>query len=125
MPLAPIVKNTLREWKLKCPKGELGLVFPNGKGNIEFHSNLYRRGFGATQCAAKLTDDPDKPKYGPHAFRHAAASLFIEQEFTPKRVQVVMGHSSIQITYDIYGHLFPSPEDDARAMEQIEARLLG
>ena len=125
VPMAPIVKNTLLEWKLKCPKGDLGLVFPNGKGNVEFHSNVYRRGFGSTQLAAKITDDPDKPKYGPHAFRHAAASLFIEQAFTPKRVQVVMGHSSIQITYDIYGHLFPSPEDDARAMEQIEARLLG
>ena len=82
VPMAPIVKNTLREWKLKCPKGELDLVFPNGKGNVEFHSNVYRRGFGSTQLAAKITDDPDKPKYGPHAFRHAAASLFIEQGFT-------------------------------------------
>ena len=26
IPLPPMVVNTLREWKLKCPKGELGLV---------------------------------------------------------------------------------------------------
>jgi integrase len=29
IPLAPMLINTLREWKLACPKGELGLVFPN------------------------------------------------------------------------------------------------
>jgi integrase len=31
---------------------------------------------------------------------------------TAKRVQVLLGHSSIQITFDVYGHLFPSLEDD-------------
>jgi hypothetical protein len=31
----PLVVNALREWKLACPKGELGLVFPNGAGNVE------------------------------------------------------------------------------------------
>lgn len=36
-----------------------------------------------------------------------------------------MGHSSIQVTFDVYGHLFPSVEDDAKAMAQIEARLVG
>src|SRR5262245_66491857 len=35
VPLSPIVVNTLREWKAKCPRGSLGLVFPNGAGNIE------------------------------------------------------------------------------------------
>jgi len=38
---------------------------------------------------------------------------------------MVMGHSSIQVTFDVYGHLFPSPEEDTKAMAQIEARLLG
>lgn len=37
-------------------------------------------------------------KYGLHALRHAAAALFIEQDFAPKRVQAIMGHSSIQTT---------------------------
>ena len=32
VPLAPLLLNTLRAWKLKCPKGELGLVFPTGSG---------------------------------------------------------------------------------------------
>ena len=59
-----------------------------------------------------------------HALRHAAASLFIEQGWGPKKIQSMMGHSSIQVTFDIYGHLFPDMEDDAKAMAEIEARLL-
>ena len=35
-----------------------------------------------------------------------------------------MGHSSIQVTFDIYGHLFPEMENDAKAMAEIEGRLL-
>ena len=65
------------------------------------------------------------PKYGLHSFRHAAAPLFIEQGFSPKRVQALMGHSTIQMTFDVYGHLFPSADDDQVAMGQLQARLVG
>jgi len=59
-----------------------------------------------------------------HSLRHTAASLFIEQGFSPKRVQALMGHS-IGTTFDTYGHLFPSAEDDQAAMSQLQARLIG
>jgi len=72
-----------------------------------------------------MTEHADRPKYGMHSLRHAAASLFIEQGFSPKRVQVLMGHSAIQMTFDTYGHLFPAPEDDQAAMRQLQARLIG
>ncbi len=124
VPIPPMVVNTLKEWKLACPEGPLDLVFPNGSGNVENLGNIHRRGFGALQIACGIIKDDGKPKYGIHALRHAAASLFIEQGLTPKRVQVIMGHSSIQMTFDTYGHLFPSPDDDQAAVEQIEARLV-
>ena len=130
VPLAPIVVNTLKEWKLRCPRfagdGEprLWLVFPNGEGNVEFLINFHRRGLGRVQCAAGITTDPQHPKYGLHSLRHTAASLFIEQGFSPKRVQALMGHSTIQMTFDVYGHLWPSADDDQVAMGQLQARLL-
>jgi integrase len=31
-------------------------------------------------------------------------------------VQALMGHSMIQMTFDVYGHLFPSAADDEAAM---------
>jgi integrase len=131
IPMAPIVVNTLKEWKLACPKTDADLVFPSERGEILWHTNLYQQCFVALLEACGLLippaqegDNPSLP-FNFHALRHAAASLFIEQGWTPKKVQVVMGHSSIQVTFDIYGHLFPTPEDDAKAMAQIEARLIG
>jgi integrase len=132
VPLAPMVVNVLREWRLTCPRigadygteGRLWLVFPNSKGNVETLPSIHRRGLGPLQVAAGITTDKLHPKYGLHSFRHAAASLFIEQGFTPKRVQALMGHSTIQMTFDTYGHLFPSEKDDQVAMQQLQARLV-
>ena len=43
-----------------------------------------------------------------HDLRHTFASLLIEQGAHPKYIQEQMGHSSIQVTMDTYGHLFPN-----------------
>lgn len=144
VPLAPMVVHALKEWNLACPKGEARLVFPNGEGNVESLPNIHRRGLGPLQVASGITTagamrakNPEltekqalskaklHPKYGLHALRHAAASLFIEQGFSPKRVQALMGHSTIQVTFDTYGHLFPSQDEDQAAMQQLQARLVG
>jgi integrase len=66
-----------------------------------------------------------RPKYGMHSFRHAAASSFIEEGFSPKRVQDLMGHSTIQMTFDTHGHLFTAPADDQVAIRRLQARLIG
>ena len=52
IPMSPAVVNTLREWKLACPKGPLGLVFPNSAGNVESHANITTRRFAPLQRAA-------------------------------------------------------------------------
>jgi integrase len=112
IPMSPMVVNVLREWRLACPKGTLNLVFPNGAGNVEQHANNLMRGWYPIQVAAGIIGEQGKPRYGFHALRHFCASWLIEQGFSPKRVQVWLGHSSIQMTFDVYGHLFPSLEDD-------------
>jgi integrase len=124
VPLAPLVINTLKAWKLACPKGELNLVFPNGVGKPLTVPNLRDRVLGPLQAAAGISP-AFKPKYGWHSLRHAAASLFIEQlGWSPKRLQAVMGHASIQMTFDHYGHLFEQDHAaDRTAMAKIEAAL--
>lgn len=139
--MAPMVRNTLREWKVACPPGPLGLVFPNRRGTVASLPNLVRREFAPLQIKAGIVSGPKLdqdgkpvlddegnpimlPRYGMHSLRHAAASLFIEQGFTPKKVQTLMGHSTIQMTFDVYGKLFPDPQDDQAAMAQVEARLV-
>jgi integrase len=135
IPLTPMVINALSQWKGACPAGALGLVFPNGKGNIESHANIRNRFFIPLQIRCGMTADSgmvDKDgapildaKYGFHALRHTAASLFIAHlGWTPKRVQTVMGHSSITMTFDRYGHLFEDHDSDLEAMKKLEAAVV-
>ena len=75
-----MLANALHEWKLVCPKGELGLVFPNGAGRIETHNNITRRGLQPVQIAAGVTAADGKAKYpGLHSFRHFYASWCINR----------------------------------------------
>nr|WP_328766343.1 tyrosine-type recombinase/integrase [Devosia aurantiaca] len=134
VPLMPMVVNTLKEWTLACPKGELGLVFPTGAGKVEGHSNIVNRGFLPTQVAAGVTigaGDDAKGKYsGLHALRHWFASWCINPkaegglELTPKAVQERMGHSNIAVTMDTYAHLFPATDETA-SLAQAERMLFG
>jgi integrase len=138
VPLTPIVVNTLREWKLACPKSEGGLVFPSTGGLVEHHKNIVERGLVPTLIAAGVTvegEGPDgKPanraKYtGLHALRHFYASWCINRrvdgglELPAKVVQERLGHSSIIMTMDVYGHLFPRGDDSAE-LEAAERSLL-
>jgi integrase len=125
IPMSPLVVNTLREWQLACPKGPLGLVFPNGAGRVEQHANNLMRIWYPLQIAAGIIDARGKPKYGFHTLRHFCASWLIEQGFSPKRVQVWLGHSSIQMTFDVYGHLFPNLEDDHAKLAAGELAIIG
>lgn len=44
---------------------------------------------------------------GMHQLRHTYASLMIAAGAHPKYIQAQLGHASIQVTMDVYGHLFP------------------
>jgi integrase len=138
VPLTPIVVNVLREWKLKCPKGSLGIVFPTTKGGIAGLQSLVRSGFVPTQIAAGVTVDVPgahgkvvkRAKYpGLHALRHFYASWCINRradgglELPPKVVQERLGHSTIAMTLDVYGHLFPR-HDDSEELATAERALL-
>jgi integrase len=129
IPLGPHVLNTLKTWKLTCPKAEQGLVFPTSGGRIEHHSNIVRA-FRPMLIAAGLVDKDGRPKYtGLHALRHFYASWCINRrrdgglELPPKLVQERLGHAGIVMTMDRYGHLFPS-DDDGGELEAAEMKLL-
>jgi integrase len=68
-----------------------------------------------------------RPRYRLHSLRHFFASWAIEQSFSPKRLQALLGHSDISMTFNIYGHLFPSLEDDHAkfAAGELQIRAAG
>jgi integrase len=47
-----------------------------------------------------------------HSLRHTCAALLIKSGAQPKQIQAYMGHSSIGVTMDVYGHLFDSTGED-------------
>jgi integrase len=104
----PPLPSTLREWKLACPKTEGDLVFPGGvNGKILRTDDVHRRCWRPLLRSLGL-EDSDGPRYTFHSLRHVAASLMIESGMQPKKLQAIMGHSSIKLTYDVYGHLWAS-----------------
>jgi integrase-like protein len=56
-----------------------------------------------------------------HAARHAAASLMLSEGVPLKVVQETLGHSTIRLTADIYGHLMPG--DAERAANAVDRAL--
>ncbi len=138
VPLSPMVVNTLKEWKLACPKGDAGLVFPDDAGKVDTHGRTKIYGLWPAWVKAGValpgTDKKGnavaKPKYpGFHALRHWYASWCINAkkdgglELSPKAVQTRMGHGSISVTFDTYGHLFPAA-DEQKELEAAEAKLM-
>ncbi|MFJ1308568.1 tyrosine-type recombinase/integrase [Agrobacterium sp. P15N1-A] len=141
IPAPPIVTNALKEWKLACPRRDTGkrddddnpvlvldLVFPNGLGKVESLKNILRRHIHPAWVKAGVVSDVEEldedgkpvlaPKYsGLHCLRHWFASWCINRRedgglgLPPKVVQERMGHSTIAMTMDTYGHLFPRDDD--------------
>jgi integrase len=105
----------LREWKFQCPKGELDLIFPNDRGNVQNHGNIFLRWLRPILEAAGITNE-----YGLHSFRHFFASwcgarrVDGGRELPLRTVQELMGHSPILMTADRYSHLFPRSDDGAK-----------
>lgn len=55
-----------------------------------------------------------------HDLRHTCASLLIAQGAHSKAIQQHLGHSSISVTIDRYGHLFPDQQDQvAEALDEV------
>src|SRR5207253_1204020 len=77
------------------------LVFPSPEGSILDPDNLYHRYFQPVLTKAGLR------KIRLHDLRHTFGSLLIQNGASLVYVKEQMGHSSIQVTVDIYGHLIP------------------
>lgn len=135
IPLSQGTEAALRKWMMAAPLSKDNLVFPNGSGSVESYANLYNRlwvplmkSAGLVDVVTPATDDSAekvRPWFAFHALRHAACSLWIEQNGTPKKVMTWAGHASIQFTMDTYGHLWDDPESDQAMALAAERSILG
>ena len=130
VPIEPeILLPALKACKIACPLGEADLVFPTAEGGIAHHEQILRA-LAPVMAAAGVVDNAGKPKYALHAFRQFFASWCINPQdrggrgLSAKVVQGLLGHSSIVMTLDLYGHLFPRG-DDQDELAAAARRLLG
>ena len=125
-----IVTNTLKEWRLaSVHKADSNLVFCTSTGRPHEHSDLVKASLHVAQIRAGVVDADGAAKYtGLHALRHFHASWYINRVkdggrgLPAKNVQERLGHSSITITLDTYGHLFRA--DDADEADAAELALI-
>jgi integrase len=107
--LAEMVEEQISE---RSNAGADGLVFPNKRGN-PIHPSSFN---GAHWTPAKRRVGLEGVRF--HDLRHTAVALAIAQGAHPKAIQARMGHSSVQVTLDRYGHLFP--ELDANIADGLD-----
>jgi integrase len=130
VPLSPEAGAALRKWKIGRTPSDADLVFPTSTGAVEHHSNMLRS-LAPIMVAAGVLDKSGNPKYALHAFRHFFASWCLNPVDrgglglggSPKEVQTLLGHSSIVMTLDIYGHLFPAGGESGKRLAAASAAL--
>ena len=82
-------------------------VFLNREGNHLNNSSFICNTFRPALIRAGLN-----PRLRPHDLRHTCVALAIEAGAHPKAIQMRLGHSTIKMTLDRYGHLFPGLDDE-------------
>lgn len=95
--------------------GAAGLVFPNAAGNPLMSSSFWNNHFRSAMAKVGV-------KCRVHDLRHTSVALAIAAGAHPKAIQSRMGHSSINVTLDRYGHLFP--ELDESIATAFDAQLV-
>ncbi len=95
----------LKEWRLACPHSDKNLVFPNSSGNYMSPDNMVKRRYKPILNRAGI----DERRF--HDLRHTYASLLFSKNAQMKYVQTQLGHSTIQMTMDLYTHIMPEAND--------------
>jgi integrase len=106
LPIVKVLRPILRREWLRQGKPASGPVVRGPQGGTVGYDKQRRR---VRKAWAEAKLDPITP----HECRHTFASYLIASRLNAKAVTVLMGHSSVQITFDRYGHLFPGHEEEA------------
>jgi integrase len=125
IPLAPIAIEALQRQRvaqleqrlqLGAAWQENGLVFPSSIGTPMNPSNLWRH-------AAAILKRAGIPHHHLHLYRHTFASLHLAAGAELHEVSKLLGHSGVQITSDVYGHL--TRQARHTAADRIERAIRG
>jgi integrase len=112
--IAALRVHRSRQAKLRLPVPE-DLVFQDEDGEPYYQSRIARH-------FELLTEKAGLPRIRVHDMRHTAATLMILTGVNIKIVSETLGHSSITVTLDLYGHLI---DEQRQQVADAMDRLLG
>lgn len=124
IPLLAMLRDFLDEQLARTGRTGLDRIFGRAADQVFYPSTVdgrARRAWKSHNLAEREAAEPEERSPSLvtlltlHECRHTFASLLIDTGANPKAIQVVMGHSKIQTTFDVYGHLLPGSYDDVRA----------
>lgn len=108
----------LKKWKLACPINKYDLVFPNTDVELTVHNTAIKSHFNPALRRAGLR------QVSFHSLRHSNASMRSQGGQNIKYLSTQLGHSSINITMDRYGHLFNDMDFTRQQVELLEDSFL-
>lgn len=107
------------------------LVFTNQHGNpigASFRENVWLPALARAELCTSTHRPGRHPAYGPgptfHDLRHTAVALAIASDAHPKAIQARLGHSSIGVTMDVYGHLFDDGQNLAAGLDELRPKKI-
>jgi len=98
-----VVNMQFKEFVFLCKKGE-------PIKNSTYDSTLF-----------KLADKAGIKRFSMHVLRHTMATRCIEGGMRPKTLQVILGHSNVGITMNLYVHV--TEDEKIKEVERIESAL--
>ena len=96
--------------------GYSGFLFQTKKGGL-VTGQYYTSAFKRLVRKYNKTHEDRLPDFTPHILRHTFCTRLANRNMNPKSLQYVMGHSSIEITLNLYAHT--SVEDIQKEMERL------
>jgi len=115
VPLLAVLRDYLDQHKLATGRDGEDLAFGRTATEPPVPSTVRIRALKSWEAAGI------ESVVGLHDARHTFASTLIDAGTNPKAIQDYMGHSTIQMTFDRYGHLMPGRRDETR--KQMDAYL--
>ena len=116
VPMPRNLADEIADHLMSRPSDPNAFVFTAPGGGPLRHNNFYNRHFKPAVVHAGL---PTRTRF--HDLRHTNAALLVAQGANPLSIKQRLGHSSITVTFDRYGHLFPELEQEMT--ERLDAAL--